>query len=220
MVKLNIIAPGASAPPSHLDGPEFEQFTSSFLSILSAIPKLGRDELLVEATKRITIDGPIMEFGVASGYSVNVLADALPDKTVYGFDSFKGLPENWMGRNHLFMYKGSFACDVPEVRDNVILVEGLFSDTLPAFLEEHKEPAALIHIDCDIYSSTVTIFEQLENRIVDGTVVVFDELCGYNGWEVNEFLALFEFLHRTGKRCNIIASHENAQHVLCIFSGE
>ena len=41
-------------------------------------------------------EGLIMEFGVASGESLKYIADHTK-RQVYGFDSFKGLPEAWNG---------------------------------------------------------------------------------------------------------------------------
>ncbi len=35
-----------------------------------------------------------MEFCVWKGKSINCIAHALPDEKIYGFDSFKGLPED------------------------------------------------------------------------------------------------------------------------------
>jgi len=37
-----------------------------------------------------------------------------------------------------------------------------------------------IHIDCDLYSST--IFDLWGNKIVEGTILVFDEYFNYPGW--------------------------------------
>ena len=39
--------------------------------------------------------GHILEFGVGEGRSLRLLK-ALTDKTIYGFDSFDGLPEDWV----------------------------------------------------------------------------------------------------------------------------
>jgi hypothetical protein len=55
-------------------------------------------------------------------------------------------------------------------------------------------PIALLHIDCDLYSSTKTIFELLSDRIVPGTVIVFDELVNYPAFKKHEVLAFYEFL--------------------------
>jgi len=36
-----------------------------------------------------------MEFGVYEGGTINFIAGLNPTKTIYGFDGFKGLPEEW-----------------------------------------------------------------------------------------------------------------------------
>jgi hypothetical protein len=48
----------------------------------------------------------------------------------------------------------------PDVRINVQLIKGWFNETLPKFtnLLESDDKIALLHIDCDIYSSTKTVF--------------------------------------------------------------
>ncbi|TXJ54800.1 hypothetical protein EPJ67_11080 [Brachyspira aalborgi] len=68
-----------------------------------------------------------------------------------------------------------------------------FYETLPKFLEEYKEKAAFIHIDCDLYSSTKTIFDNIYDRIVPNTVIQFDEYYNYPGWRNHEFKAFQEF---------------------------
>merc|ERR1712228_111008 len=94
---------------------------------------------------------------------------------LYGFDTFTGLPEDW-GQ----FKKGSFAFDpsgkLPPVPDNVQLVKGLFSDTLPGFLEQHPGPAAWINVDCDIYAGAVYILRQLRDRMRPGTLIHFHEI--------------------------------------------
>jgi S-adenosyl-L-methionine methyltransferase len=52
-------------------------------------------DLLEEAMKRRSIpEGLILEFGVYSGRTINHLA-SLTQQTIFGFDSFEGLPEDW-----------------------------------------------------------------------------------------------------------------------------
>jgi hypothetical protein len=66
-----------------------------------------RRALLSYAIQNIAIDGLVMEYGVASGHTINQIADGFPHRTVYGFDSFQGLPEDWTsGQN-----KGHFSRD-------------------------------------------------------------------------------------------------------------
>jgi predicted negative regulator of RcsB-dependent stress response len=49
-----------------------------------------------------------------------------------------------------------------------------------------------MNIDCDLYSSTKTIFDLLGHRIIPGTVIVFDEYIGYKSWKNDEFKAFQE----------------------------
>jgi hypothetical protein len=80
------------------------------------------------------------------------------------------------------------------VRANVQLVSGLFDITLPQFLKEHSEPALLLHLDADLYSSTKTVLTLLQQRIVSGTILVFDEFLNYPGWLDGEYKAFTEFI--------------------------
>jgi len=49
------------------------------------------------------------------------------------------------------------------------------------------------HIDCDLYSSTKTVFDWLKPRIRAGTIV-FDEYFNYPNWHQHEFKAFKEFV--------------------------
>jgi hypothetical protein len=55
-----------------------------------------------------------------------------------------------------------------------------------------------MHIDCDLYASTVEILEGLRERIQPGCVIVFDEYFNYPNWERHEFRAWQEFVTRHG----------------------
>lgn len=138
-------------------------------------------------------NGVAMEFGVASGTSARIIAEYMP---VCGFDSFDGLPEDWREE----FPKGTFACDPPEVPGNVHLHKGLFEDSLSEFHWDGMYPVRLLHIDCDLYSSTSTvltkvmpqIFRQFPHRW-HGLCIVFDEFYGYPGANKHEQRAWFEF---------------------------
>jgi hypothetical protein len=146
-------------------------------------------ELLEDAMRACSIKGSILEFGVASGRTINHIA-SLTNQTVYGFDSFEGLPETW----RTGFEKGVFVRQAPpQVGQNVQLLVGYFEDTLNGFLNMNNEEISLLHVDCDLYSSTKTIFEKLSARIVPGTVIVFDEYFNYPGYKNHEFKAFQEF---------------------------
>ncbi len=145
--------------------------------------------------QRMLIDGLWLEFGVWKGDSINKIAQ-FTDKKIFGFDSFTGLPEDW--REGKTQGRYDVGGMLPEVRDNVELFAGWFADTLPAFLEKHPGNVALLHVDCDIYNSTKTVLTLLRERIVPGTVIVFDELFNYPEYRDHEIKAFYEFLAETG----------------------
>ncbi|KAF4668901.1 hypothetical protein FOL46_001767 [Perkinsus olseni] len=143
-------------------------------------------------------DGLILDFGVATGNFTRYIAGELKGRRMYGFDSFKGLPSDWLPAGGVLpkAAMGAFAQDkIPEMPDNVELVVGLFDDTLPAFAGDHPDDTiALLHIDCDMYESTVSIFKNVGHMIVPGTIIVFDELFDYPQYAEHELKAFFEFL--------------------------
>lgn len=156
-----------------------------------------RWELLRFALSEAPAEGLLLEFGVADGASLTHLAGATP-RPLHGFDSFEGLPEHWSGT---FERKGKFGRGgrLPPVPATVSLHRGWFDETLPRFLAAHPgTPAAFVHVDCDIYSSTQTIFRELAPRLVPGTVIVFDEYFNYPNWQRHEWRAFQEFVRDSG----------------------
>ncbi len=141
-------------------------------------------------------DGLILEFGVAEGHSVTEMSRFFGShRTIHGFDSFEGLPETWRPE----FPEGIFACEVPTLAENIILHKGLFNETLPGFLEHYPGKIAFLHLDADLYSSTAYVLEQLEDRLVPGSFVVFDELhYQYENYLEHEYKAFVEHHDRTG----------------------
>lgn len=148
-------------------------------------------------------DGLFLEFGVFQGNTINAIATLKPDKIIYGFDSFEGLPDNWRSG----FDKGTFDIKgkLPPVQKNVVLIKGWFNETLPNFSKENPKNCAFIHIDCDLYSSAKTIFSVLKNQIVSGTVIAFDEYFNYPGWQEGEYKALNEFIEETDLKFDYVA---------------
>ena len=89
------------------------------------------------AISKLKIDGHIAEFGVFEGDSINYLADLIFPKTIFGFDSFLGLEEDFS----LDYPKGGFNKngEMPLVKNNVSLIKGSFSDTLPEWLNKNSK---------------------------------------------------------------------------------
>jgi predicted O-methyltransferase YrrM len=162
----------------------------------NAVPLDTAIDVLQMALDEITLQGPVLEFGVYKGSTINFIAKKLPARKVYGFDSFEGLPEKWSGNASMFDARGR----LPGVKSNVKLIRGFFDQSLASWVEENPEPAALIHIDCDIYSSTKSIFDNVLSLVKSGTIIVFDEYFGYHGWREHEFRAFKEFVSENGIR--------------------
>ncbi|KAL1530294.1 hypothetical protein AB1Y20_001205 [Prymnesium parvum] len=186
--------------------------------------------LLAHALQHARPDGLFLEFGVASGASINFIASRVPAGTkVHGFDSFQGLPEEWRADCGLGCFDREG--ELPPVLPNVVLHVGWFAEVLPGFLRDGAEGLAastkpsqtqghavaktnatavgeagdlqgvwhttmhvsFLHIDCDLYSSAKTVLMSLAPAIHAGTIIVFDEYCGYDGWEEHEARAWAEF---------------------------
>jgi len=142
--------------------------------------------------------GLILEFGVASGKTITHIATRCPESRVYGFDSFRGLPEHWAG-NRFSARNFNRHGILPKVPPNVELVSGWFSETLPGFLAEHPEQVGFLHVDCDIHSSTRYVLTALAERLRPGAVIVFDEFFNYPGFRQHEYRAFHEFVAESGR---------------------
>lgn len=141
------------------------------------------------------LGGPIdyLEFGVYHGESLRWWADHNSDPTTrfYGFDVFTGLPDAWVG-----LPAGTFTThgQVPTFDDPRVGLEiGLFQDALPSFLaREALDRRTVIHLDADLYTSTLYVLTTLAPRLRPGDVILFDELGSAYGVS-HEFRALEDF---------------------------
>jgi len=154
-------------------------------------------QVLAHALSQVTLAGSFLEFGVFKGGTIRYIAQRCPDRVVHGFDSFEGLPVAWEGTGH---DRGAFHAGgkLPKVPSNVRLHRGFFDQSLPVWTRENSDAVAFLHVDCDLYQSTKTIFELLEDRIVPGLVIVFDEYFGYHQWQQGEHKAFQELIEKTG----------------------
>ena|SRR5215510_964625 len=75
----------------------------------------------------------------------------------------------------------------------------------PPCIRESKLPEDhQMHIDCDLYNTSRTIFTETAQLSVPGTIIVFDELFNYPRWEKSECRALTEFAADTGMQFDYI----------------
>jgi Macrocin-O-methyltransferase (TylF) len=127
------------------------------------------------ARQRIIGQAPLyLEFGVYQGRSMRwwSLHMSQPEATLVGFDSFKGLPEDWRHDTR----SGCFRTDGPPRIDDsrVSFQVGWFDDTLPRFtIPNHDQ--LIINIDSDLYSSAMTVLRWAEPYVCPGTLIYFDE---------------------------------------------
>jgi hypothetical protein len=150
-------------------------------------------EVLSSALRQVTSPGYYLEFGVYKGGTISFIANQVgASQPVHGFDSFRGLEEAWSGDSFNFDLNGR----LPKVPGNVVLHPGLFADTLPGWLAQNSGPATFIHIDSDLYEPARCVFEHLQDRIVPGTIIVFDEYFNYPNWQAHEHRAFAELVER------------------------
>lgn len=133
-----------------------------------------------------------LEFGVFNGKSINYTSNILKDKSIYGFDSFEGLREDWVATNSA---KGRFNRykKIPKLNSNVIPIVGWVQDTLPNFFKDKNNKEIIYaYLDVDTYPSTKFILEKIKPYLKDKCILIFDELYNYPGWRTGEYRALIE----------------------------
>jgi hypothetical protein len=164
-------------------------------------PYFEKHPQLVEfVVNAASLPGLYLEFGVGRGKSIRWIGSHA-DRTVHGFDSFQGIPEYWHGNP-----VGAFAqSKPPKVPDNVKFHVGMFDETIPGFLAEYSDPVSFLHVDCDLYSSTVTIFDAFGARLQPGAIILFDEYYNFPRWQEHEFKAFQEYVTRSGIEYEYIA---------------
>jgi len=148
------------------------------------------DALLRYALDAAPSEGLTLEFGVYYGLTLGMIAERSKG-VVDGFDSFKGLPEPWIAGEGIGAYTTHGRR--PKVAANVRLHEGWFADSVPPFIAQNAAPVRFAHIDCDLYSSTMTALSAIRKNLVAGSVLVFDDFLGFPGARDHEFKAWNEF---------------------------
>lgn len=163
--------------------------TASLISTHAGIQAFTADRLST------TPAGLFLEFGFHVGHSAQVFAEVLQQRadraTLYSFDAFQGLRDNWSQVDHT---RGAFDLGgrAPEAPIGVSLVVGWLEDTLGDFLADHEGPVSFCHFDLDVYEPTAFGLATLKPRLASGSLLLFDELHGYPGWRNYEWRALNE----------------------------
>ena len=81
---------------------------------------------------------------------------------------------------------------IPIFGQNVEIIQGKVQDTITGFLELKKEAIHFAHLDMDTYTPTAFALSNIKDRLVSGSILLFDEFYGYHGWKEHEFKAFNE----------------------------
>jgi hypothetical protein len=145
-----------------------------------------------------------LEFGVYKGYIIGLWAEMNTNAAsrFVGFDSFEGLPADWKGGE--WGSKGSFATggQIPSVGDDrVSFQKGWFAQTLPVFMRTFTpEHLLVVHLDADMYLSTILPLVHLGPLMKPGTLLIFDEFAHrsdeFRAWQ--DFRRIFPLLRFRG----------------------
>jgi len=154
-----------------------------------------RLENLRQLTQRVIdegVPGDFIETGVWRGGCCILMrgilaANGIHDRKVYVADSFQGVPapkpESYPQDAGMVLHTFpalSVPADVVRANfalyglldENVVFVEGFFSETLPAF---QGGPFSLIRLDGDLYESTYVALEYLYPKLSTGGFAVIDD---------------------------------------------
>ena len=171
-----------------------------------------RPEMYRWVAKDLLADRPVqyLEFGVFSGASMRfwVECNQNSESRFHGFDTFEGLPEDWQYFSGM-AERGSFSAEgkIPQIDDSrVSFYKGLFQQTLPDFIGTTQLDGQLVlHMDADLYSSTMYVLARMHPLIVAGTVLIFDEFTG----PLDEFRAWTEYTHSHMRTYELLGQRKN-----------
>lgn len=166
----------------------------------------NRHFLYTYVYNRVVCKAPVdyLEFGVAGGESFRswLGLSKQPESRFFGFDSFEGLPENWLADSPKGAYSTGGA--IPQVDDcRATFVKGLFQSTVDGFSLGFKPQNRLVlHMDADLYSSTLFVLMSMNRHMTPGTVILFDEFTA-RGF-TDEFAALEDFCTACCRKYKIV----------------
>ncbi len=127
-------------------------------------------------TQNLDQDFDYLEFGVAKGISFKWWLSRIKsnDARFYGFDTFSGLPEDWGPFKKGDMNTSNSPPEIDDTR--YTFYQGLFQQTLIPFLNNYNaQRRKVIHMDADLYSSTLYVLTQITPFLKSGDILFFDE---------------------------------------------
>jgi O-methyltransferase len=171
-----------------------------------------REQLYSAVNKRLSNQAiTYLEFGVWEGESMRAWTgiNTNQNSRFYGFDSFEGLPEEWVrGFGHATQ-KGGFHLGgvMPTIPDpRVTLVKGWFQQTLGKVLRDTQiSHPIVINNDSDLHSSTHYTLSMLDPILQPGDIIIFDEYSS----PANEYLAWEQYKSAFMRKAECIAMSDH-----------
>lgn len=175
-----------------------------------------RTRSIVEAARRADRDGiagALVDCGVWNGGSTILLGTGAPEREVWAFDSFEGMPKpgprdvdvapEWEGEvvGSEEMLRRGFA-DYAGGAERLHVVPGWFEETFPRVADQVGE-VAVLHVDADWYEPCKLALETFYPRLVSGGTALVDDLRLWEGARQ----ATAEFRAQNGIEAPIVASH-------------
>jgi len=149
----------------------------SFITKNSVIT-MPRFETLMRFSKETeNVAGSVAEVGAYLGGSSFLLAVCNPNKPVFVFDTFEGLPQPTEGVD--LHHKGDFPADYNYVAgllsgfERVKIYKGLFPIDTGSVIRNEK--FSLVHIDVDLYKSVLECSQFFYPRMTQGGILVYDD---------------------------------------------
>jgi len=157
------------------------------------------------------IGGDYAEFGCASAQTFRCAYSAAADyghkAHFWAFDSFEGLPAHAGERDvHPRWEPGKMRQPLPGFlallkehgvpEDSFSVVKGFYDATLhEPFDSPRPDDICLAYVDCDLYSSTVAVFDFLRTRLKHGMIIALDDYYCYASNQLSgERAAFLEFV--------------------------
>ncbi len=161
---------------------------------ISGIPD-DRCFFLLEAARKLTVPGDVVECGVRFGRSTYYIASGT-DRGIEVFDSFEGLSapseedgDSWKAGDCLASLD-EFEANLDEFAHRISVHKGWIPDTLK---ECRATQIALLHLDLDLYGPTLAALTYFWPRVARGGFVICDDygstLCPGAKAAFDEFFA-------------------------------
>lgn len=183
---------------------------------LLSLPRLYSLFTLAKQICQQDIPGDFVECGVYKGGAAALLATVIKryssvPRKVFAFDTFEGMPDptdrdhhEGIPANQTRFGAGTLKAPIAQnleqigrqlgVWDLIVPVQGLFEATLPHYRDQ-IESIALLHADGDWYQSTLEIFVNLYDRVVEEGYVQIDDYGHWQGCKQ----AIHDFERRIGQ---------------------